>query len=191
MRATCGLGAMVRGRGAPSRAAPPLPRRPAPSRSHLAELSGRLAAIAQAHALLRLPLAGANPELRNTLQDNRPHPRYAAAASGGAAPDPGRDLGGVRVRRSLRGRARSHPPPARLCRRFRRSELVRIRVPDLSFGPHELSVLLARSKSDQESTSRPDPCRKVPHGCCRRGHLRSQDVRNSVSKDGGSEGLPF
>ena len=32
---------------------------------------------------------------------------------------------------------------------FRRSELVEIRVGDLTFGPHGLSVFLPRSKADQ------------------------------------------
>src|SRR5436305_1841934 len=41
--------------------------------------------------------------------------------------------------------ARQAPAPA-----FRRAELVMIRVADLSFGPHGLSVLLPRSKADQE-----------------------------------------
>ena len=37
----------------------------------------------------------------------------------------------------------------RLAGAFRRSELVEIRVGDLTFGPHGLSVFLPRSKADQ------------------------------------------
>src|SRR4051794_24631079 len=33
---------------------------------------------------------------------------------------------------------------------FRRSELTRLRVSDLSFGPHGVSILLPRSKADQD-----------------------------------------
>jgi hypothetical protein len=56
---------------------PPAPAAPSLVANHLAELAGartyatltgRLAAIAQAHALLRLPFDAGDPELRKTLQ---------------------------------------------------------------------------------------------------------------------------
>ena len=61
----------------PSRGALPCPAAPALVANHLAELAGqrahatltgRLAAIVQAHALLRLPFDARDPVLRRTLQ---------------------------------------------------------------------------------------------------------------------------
>ena len=126
--------------------------------NHLAELAGtrayvtltsRVSAIAQAHALLRLPFDLRDPELRKTLQGiarahgTRPKRQAAPLLAGeiikvaGAC---GGDLRGERDRALLLlGFAGA----------FRRSELVEIRVGDLTFGPHGLSVFLSRSKADQ------------------------------------------
>ncbi len=134
------------------------PAAPALVANHLAELAGqrayvtltsRVSAIAQAHALLRLPFDLRDPELRKTLQGigrahgTRPKRQAAPLLSGeilklaGAC---GGDLRGERDRALLLlGFAGA----------FRRSELVEIRVADLTFGPHGLSVFLPRSKADQ------------------------------------------
>jgi integrase len=136
----------------------PAPAAPSLVANHLAELAGqrayvtltsRLSAIAQAHHLLRLPFDLQDPELRKTLQGiARAHgtrPRRQAAPLLPAdviklAGICGGDLRGERDRALiLLGFAGA----------FRRSELVEIRVGDLSFGPHGLSVFLPRSKADQ------------------------------------------
>ena len=131
---------------------------PALIANHLADLAGtrayvtltsRVSAIAQAHALLRMPFDLRDPELRKTLQGiarahgTRPKRQAAPQLSdeiirlAGAC---GGDLCGERDRAQLLlGFAGA----------FRRSELVEIRVGDLTFGPHGLSVFLPRSKADQ------------------------------------------
>jgi integrase len=142
-----------------SHGARPAPAAPAMVANHLAELAGqrayatltgRLSAIAQAHALLRLPFDKQDPELRKTLQGiarthgTRPERR--------AAPLLTQDV--IRVASACGGSLRGERDRALLllgfAGAFRRSELVGIRVPDLTFGPHGLSVLLPRSKTDQE-----------------------------------------
>lgn len=136
----------------------PAPAAPALVANHLAELAGRrahatltgrLAAIIQAHRLLRLPFDAQDPELRQTLAGiTRTHgvrPRRQAAPLltadvlriAGAC---GGDLRGERDRALiLLGFAGA----------FRRAELVAIQRDDLRFGPHGLSVFLPRSKTDQ------------------------------------------
>jgi integrase len=114
-----------------------------------ATLTGRLSAIAQAHALLRLPFDKQDPELRKTLQGiarthgTRPERR--------AAPLLTQDV--IRVASACGGSLRGERDRALLllgfAGAFRRSELVQIRVGDLTFGQHGLSVLLSRSKADQ------------------------------------------
>jgi integrase len=135
------------------------PRRPGPGRQpsgraagqrSYATLTNRLSAIAQAHALLRLPFDPRDPELRKTLQGiARTHgtrPQRQAAPL--LTPDV------IRVASVCGGSLRGERDRALIllgfAGAFRRSELVVIRVADLSFGPHGLSVLLPRSKSDQE-----------------------------------------
>ncbi len=136
----------------------PAPAAPALVANHLAELAGkrayvtltsRLSAIVQAHALLRLPFDSRDPELRKTLQGiARAHgtrPKRQAAPLLAAdviklASVCGGDLRGERDRALIMlGFAGA----------FRRSELVEIKIGDLSFGPQGLSVFLARSKADQ------------------------------------------
>ena len=146
--------AWCKGRGAlPCPAAPALVANNlaelAGQRSH-ATLSGRLAAIAQAQALLRLPFDAGDPELRKTLQGiARTHGRRPQRQ---AAPLLTPDV--IRIASACGGSLRGERDRALLlfgfAGAFRRSELVRIRVADLSFGPHGVSVLLPRSKSDQE-----------------------------------------
>jgi integrase len=137
---------------------PPAPAPPALVANHLAELAGarayvtltsRLSAIVQAHALLRLPFDSRDPELRKTLQGiarahgTRPKRQAAPLLTADVvkvASVCGGDLRGERDRALIMlGFAGA----------FRRSELVEIRVGDLTFGPHGLSVFLARSKADQ------------------------------------------
>jgi integrase len=137
---------------------PPAPAAPALVANHLAELAGarayvtltsRLSAIVQAHALLRLPFDSRDPELRKTLQGiarahgTRPKRQAAPLLTADVvkvASVCGGDLRGERDRALIMlGFAGA----------FRRSELVEIRVGDLTFGPHGLSVFLARSKADQ------------------------------------------
>lgn len=141
-----------------ARGTAPAPAAPALVANHLAELAGtrayatltgRLCAIAQAHALLRLPFDARDPELRKTLQGiarahgTRPRRQAApllTAAILKLAGTCGGDLRGERDRALiLLGFAGA----------FRRSELVKIQVADLTFGPHGLSVFLPRSKADQ------------------------------------------
>ena len=136
----------------------PAPAKPALVANHLAELAGkrayvtltsRLSAIMQAHALLRLPFDSRDPELRKTLQGiarahgTRPKRQAAPLLTADViklASVCGGDLRGDRDRALIMlGFAGA----------FRRSELVEIQVGDLTFGPHGLSVFLARSKADQ------------------------------------------
>jgi integrase len=138
---------------------PPAPAAASLVANHLAELAGRrayttltgrLSAIAQAHALLRLPFDKQDPALRKTLQGiARTH---GTRAQRRAAPLLTADV--IQVASACGGSLRGERDRALLllgfAGAFRRSELVRIRVPDLTFGPHGLSVLLPRSKSDQE-----------------------------------------
>jgi integrase len=136
----------------------PAPAAPALVANHLAELAGqrayvtltsRLSAIAQAHHLMRLPFDLRDPELRKTLQGiarahgTRPKRQAAPLLTADViklAGICGGDLRGERDRALiLLGFAGA----------FRRAELVEIRVGDLTFGPHGLSVFLPRSKADQ------------------------------------------
>jgi len=136
----------------------PAPATPALVANHLAELAGtrayvtltsRLSAIAQAHALLRLPFDAQDPELRKTLQGiarahgTRPRRQAAPLLTAGVIKVASVCGGGLRGERDraliLLGFAGA----------FRRSELVAIQVADLTFGPHGLSVFLPRSKADQ------------------------------------------
>jgi len=137
----------------------PAPAAPSLVANHLAELAGtrsyatltgRLAAIAQAHALLRLPFDAGHPELRKTLQGiARTHGRKPQRQ---AAPLLTADV--IRIASVCGGSLRGERDRALLllgfAGAFRRSELVSLRVSDLSFGPHGVSVLLPRSKADQE-----------------------------------------
>ncbi|MBV8401661.1 MAG: site-specific integrase [Acetobacteraceae bacterium] len=137
----------------------PAPAAPSLVANHLAELAGtrsyatltgRLAAIAQAHALLRLPFDAGHPELRKTLQGiARTHGRKPQRQ---AAPLLTADV--IRIASVCGGSLRGERDRALLllgfAGAFRRSELVTVRVADVSFGPHGVSVLLPRSKSDQE-----------------------------------------
>ena len=155
MPATCAPGR----RGAKSRGALPCPAAAALVANHLAELAGqrahatltgRLAAIVQAHALLRLPFDARDPVLRQTLQGiARSH---GSKPQRQAAPLLTADV--LRVAAVCGGDRRGERDRALIllgfAGAFRRAELVMIRVADLSFGPHGLSVLLPRSKSDQE-----------------------------------------
>ena len=153
MAAICGPG-----RPGANSTASSLPRLPSLVANHLAKLAGqrayatltgRLSAIAQAHALLRLPFDPRDPELRKTLQGiarahgTRPKRR--------AAPLLTADV--IRVASSCGCSLRSERDRALLllgfAGAFRRSELVAIRVADLSFGPHG-SASCCPSKSDQE-----------------------------------------
>jgi integrase len=123
----------------------PCPAHPALVANHLAELagqrshatlSGKLAAIAQAHALLRLPFEASDPELRKTVQGiARTHGRRPQRP---AAPLLTRDV--IRIASACGGSLRGERDRALLllgfAGAFRRSELVRIRVADLSCGPH-------------------------------------------------------
>ena len=123
---------------------PPLPRA-APSlvANHLAELAGqrahatltgRLAAIVQAHALLRLPFDARDPVLRRTLQGiARSHgskPRCQAA--------PLLTADVLRIAAVCGGDRRGERDRALIllgfAGAFRRAELVMIRVADLSSG---------------------------------------------------------
>ena len=141
-----------------ARGTAPAPAAPALVANHLAELAGtrayatltgRLCAIAQAHALLHLPFDAQDPELRKTLQGiarahgTRPQRQAAPLLTPAViklAGTCGGDLRGERDRALiLLGFAGA----------FRRSELVKIQVADLTFGPHGLSVFLPRSKADQ------------------------------------------
>jgi integrase len=136
----------------------PAPAAPALVANHLAELAGqrayvtltsRLSAIVQAHHLLRLPFDPRDPELRKTLQGiarahgTRPKRQATPLLTADViklAATCGGDLRGERDRALiLLGFAGA----------FRRAELVEIRVGDLGFGPHGLSVFLPRSKTDQ------------------------------------------
>ena len=135
----------------------PAPATPALVANHLAELAGqrayvtltsRLSAISQAHALLRLPFDPRDPELRKTLQGiARAHgtrPKRQAA--------PLLTAGVVKLAASCGGGLRGERDRALImlgfAGAFRRSELTAIRVADLTFGPHGLSVFLPRSKAD-------------------------------------------
>ena len=138
---------------------PPAPAAPSLVANHLAELAGacayatltgRLAAIVQAHALLRLPFDARDPELRKTLQGiARTHGRKPQRQ---AAPLLTADV--IRIASVCGGSLRGERDRALLllgfAGAFRRSELVTIWVADLSFGPHGVSVLLPRSKADQD-----------------------------------------
>ena len=114
-----------------------------------ATLTSLVSAIAQAHALLRLPFDLRDPELRKTLQGiarahgTRPKRQAAPLLSGEIIKLAGACGGDLRGKRDhallLLGFAGA----------FRRSELVEIRVGDLTFGPHGLSIFLPRSKADQ------------------------------------------
>jgi integrase len=134
------------------------PAAPALVANHLAEQAGRrayvtlaarLSAIAQAHALLRMPFDARDPELRKTLQGiARAHgirPKRQATALLNSdvlrlASICGGDLRGLRDRALiLLGFAGA----------FRRSELIAIRVADLTFGARGINVFLPRSKTDQ------------------------------------------
>lgn len=137
---------------------PAAPAAPSLLANHLAELAGkrayvtlasRLSAIAQAHALLRLPFDQRDPELRKTLQGiARTHgtrPRRQAAPLVTA------DV--IRLVSACGGSLRDERDRALIllgfAGAFRRSELVAIRVDELTFGQHGVTVLLPRSKADQ------------------------------------------
>lgn len=141
-----------------ARDVPAAPAAPSLVANHLAELAGRrayvtltsrLSAIAQAHALLRLPFDRDDPELRKTLQGiARSHgtrPRRQAA------PLLTEDV--IRIAGCCGGARRGDRDRALIllgfAGAFRRAELVAIHVADLRFGPHGLSVFLPRSKADQ------------------------------------------
>ena len=142
-----------------SRGALPCPAAAALVANHLAELAGqrahatltgRLAAIVQAHALLRLPFDARDPVLRRTLQGIAR--RHGSRPKRQAAPLLTADV--LRVAAVCGGDRRGERDRALIllgfAGAFRRAELVMIRVADLCFGPHGLSVLLPRSKADQE-----------------------------------------
>jgi integrase len=135
-----------------------VPAAPALVANHLAEQAGRrayvtltsrLSAIARAHAMLRLPFDARDPDLRKTLQGIarahgiRPKRQATALLTSDVlrlASICGGDLRGMRDRALiLLGFAGA----------FRRSELVAIRVADLTFGAQGLTVFLPRSKTDQ------------------------------------------
>ena len=136
----------------------PAPAAPALVANHLAELAGqrayvtltsRLSAIAQAHHLLRLPFDLRDPELRKTLQGiARAH---GTRPKRQAAPLLTADI--VRIAGICGGDLRGERDRALIllgfAGAFRRAELIEIRVGDLTFGPHGLSVFLPRSKADQ------------------------------------------
>ena len=138
---------------------PPAPAAPFLVANHLAALAGqrayatltsRLAAIAQAHALLRLPFDARDPALRQTLHGiARSHGRKPQRQAAPLLPP---DV--IRIASVCGGSLRGERDRALLllgfAGAFRRSELVTLRVADLAFGPHGVSVLLPRSKSDQE-----------------------------------------
>ena len=142
-----------------ARNVPAAPAAPALVANHLAELAGqrayvtltaRLSAIAQAHALLRLPFDRDDPELRKILQGiARTHGRRPRRQ---AAPLLTADI--LRIAGSCGGSLRGERDCALIllgfAGAFRRAELVAIQVADLRFGPHGLSVFLPRSKADQE-----------------------------------------
>ena len=134
------------------------PAAPALVANHLADLAGtrayvtltsRVSAIAQAHALLRLPFDLRDPELRKTLQGiarahgTRPKRQSAPLLSGEIIKLAGACGGDLRGERDhallLLGFAGA----------FRRSRVGRDPVGDLTFGPHGLSVFLPRFKADQ------------------------------------------
>ena len=155
MPAICAPGRPGAKAAAPSPAPPP----PALVANHLAELAGqrahatltgRLAAIVQAHALLRLPFDARDPVLRRTLQGIAR--RHGSKPKRQAAPLLTADV--LRVAAVCGGDRRGERDRALIllgfAGAFRRAELVMIRVADLCFGPHGLSVLLPRSKADQE-----------------------------------------
>ena len=96
-------------------------------------LVGRLSAIAQAHALLRLPFDLRDPELRKTLQ--------GIALTHGTRLRPQRQAADIIKLAGICGE---------------------IRVGDLTFGPHGLSVFLPHSKADQIGEGQPRPCRRNP-----------------------------
>ena len=136
---------------------PPAPAAPSLVANHLAEFAGsrayvtltsRLSAIAQAHALLRLPFDARDPELRKTLQGiARAHgtkpQRQAAPLLTADVVHLAAICGG-----SLRGERDRALLLLGFAGAFRRSELVAIQVDDLRFGPHGVSVFLPRSKAD-------------------------------------------
>ena len=147
------LGGVVPGEGRG-----PCPGRPGPGRQPsrrarrpraYVTLTSRLSAIAQAHHLLAPALRPARSRTAENPAGHRPRPRHKAQAAGRAAAHRrfiklagicGGDLRGERDRALiLLGFAGA----------FRRAELVEIRVGDLTFGPHGLSVFLPRSKADQ------------------------------------------
>ena len=112
-------------------------------------LTSRVSAIAQAHALLRLPLDLRDPELRKTLQGiarahgTRPKRQAVPLLSGEII-----RLAGV-CGGDLRGERDHALLLLGFAGAFRRSELVEVRVGDLTFGLHGLSVFLPRFRADQ------------------------------------------
>jgi integrase len=137
---------------------PAVPAAPALVANHLAELAGqrayvtltsRLSAIAQAHALLRLPFDARDPQLRKTLQGISR--RHGTKPKRQAAPLLSADV--IRLASICGGSLRGERDRALIllgfAGAFRRAELAKIAVEDLSFGEHGVSVLLPRSKADQ------------------------------------------
>jgi len=145
--------AWCRGQGVPA-----VPAAPALVANHLAELAGqrayvtltsRLSAIAQAHALLRLPFDARDPQLRKTLQGISR--RHGTKPKRQAAPLLSADV--IRLASFCGGSMRGERDRALIllgfAGAFRRAELVKIVLDDLTFGEHGVSVLLPRSKADQ------------------------------------------
>ena len=108
-----------------------------------------MSAIAQAHVLLRLPFDLRHPKPRKTLEGTaRAH---ATRPKREAAPLLADEI--IRLAGACGGYLRGERNHALLLLgfsgAFRPSKLVEIRVGDLTFGPHGLSVFLPRSKADQ------------------------------------------
>ena len=137
---------------------PPAPAAPSLVANHLAELAGQRAYATLTGRLPRSPRRTPCSACPSTRATRRSQDLQGIARGHGTRPQrraaPLLTADVIRVASVCGGSLRGERDRALIllgfAGAFRRSELVALRVAELSFGPHGLSVLLPRSKSDQE-----------------------------------------